>query len=289
MTGFGRAEVPTSGSSLTVEVRSVNNRYLSTKLKLPPKFLQHEAALEAEVRRVVSRGSVDVFVRHRTRGVRDLPVVNERLMLEYAASIRSMAKRAEIPGDLDLRTVLALPGVVTLEESDEPDPKELKGLLSALRRALKQLAEARLAEGERTAAELLRLLELVEKAVAAVSKLAPKVPARYQKRLRQRIDRLLEGAKVKLDRTTIEREVALLADRADVAEELARLSSHVEGFRNLLGRKGPVGRSLDFVVQEMAREANTIGSKNQDVTIARHVVELKSQIERLREQVQNLE
>ena len=289
MTGFGRAETPTAGSSLTVEVRSVNNRYLSIKLKLPPRFLRHEAALEEEVRRVVSRGSLDVFVRHRVRGVRDLPVVNERLMREYADSIRAVAKRADLPGELDLKTVLTLPGVVSLEEADETDPKELKGLLSTLRGALKQLAEARTAEGERMKEELLRLLELAEKAIGSIRKHAPKIPARYQKRLRQRIDRLLEGSKLKLDRTTLEREVALLADRADIAEELARLTSHVEGFRNLLQRKGPVGRSLDFLVQEMAREANTVGSKNQDASIARSVVELKSQVERLREQVQNLE
>ncbi|MFH0945737.1 MAG: YicC/YloC family endoribonuclease [Planctomycetota bacterium] len=289
MTGFGSAGAPVAGSSLTVEVRSVNNRYLTVKMKLPPRFLRHEAALEAEVRRVVFRGSVDLFVRHRARGVRDFPVVNERLMLEYADSIRTLAKRADLPGELDLQTVLSLPGVVSLEEADETDPKELKGLFSALRRALKQLSEARLAEGERMKSELLRLLEQAERAIGAIRKQAPKIPSRTQKRLRQRIDRLLEGSKLKLDRTTLEREVALLADRADIAEELARLTSHLEGFQSLLQQKGPVGRSLDFLVQEMAREANTIGSKNQDAAIARSVVELKSQVERLREQVQNLE
>ena len=289
MTGFGRADHASGADSISVEVRSVNNRYLTIKMKLPPRFLRHEAAMEADVRRVVSRGSVDVFVRARVRSRRDQVVVNEQLVNQYVESIGKLRKKTELRGELELATVLALPGVISLEEADEADEKELRGLVSCLRKALKQLAEARQAEGERLKVELIQLLDQVDRIGLAISKQAPKIPGRYRKRLLARIDRLLEGAQLKLDRSTLEREVALQVDRADITEELARLKSHGDGFRALLDKKGPVGRSLDFLVQEMAREANTIGSKNQDTAIGRHVVELKSQVERLREQVQNLE
>jgi len=289
MTGFGRAEHQSGADSWSVEVRSVNNRYLNVKMRLPPRFLRHEAAMEDEVRRVVSRGTVDVFVRARSRGQRDQLVINERLVTEYVDAVHKLQKKAGLTGELDLGAVLSLPGVVSLEEADDVDDRELKSLLVCLKRALKQLVEARQREGQRLAAELGRLLEQIDRIAATIERQAPRIPAHSRKRLRQRIDKLLEGTQLNLDRTTLEREVALAADRADITEELARLKSHGEGFRALLEKRGPVGRSLDFLVQEMAREANTIGSKNQDLTISRHVVELKSQVERLREQVQNLE
>ncbi len=289
MTGFGRAEQSSATGSITIEARSVNNRYLNIKMKLPSRLLRHEAVLEQEVRKVVARGSVEILVRLRGHGRKDQPLVNERLVEEYLSSIRKLADGAKLDGDVDLNTVLSLPGVVTLEEADETDPKEVKQLRASLRQALEQLVAARAAEGERLAKELGALLGKVEKATGAIERQAPKIPARYKKRLFQRIDKLLAGSKIELERASLEREVALFADRADITEELARLKSHAEGFRGMLTKTTPIGRSLDFLVQEMAREANTIGSKNQDVSLGRHVVDLKSQVERLREQVQNLE
>ncbi len=288
MTGFGRAEATGGGVAVTVETRSVNNRYLQVKTRLPSRYLRYESQVEERVRKTLSRGTVDVFVRVKSLDRKDAPVVDADLARSYVRSIRDLAGKAGLADDLDLRTLLGLPGVVTLEESDEIDEKEWRSVDKALAGALTELARSRRAEGERLAAVLAELLEQASRTVAAIASRAPKVPPAMKRKLTRRIGALV-GKEVALDAGVLEREVALLADRADVTEELHRLESHVAGFEKTLKRRQPIGRSLDFLVQEMGREANTIGSKNQDVTIGRHVIELKTVIEKLREQVQNLE
>lgn len=292
MTGFGRGEGRAGGSTATAEVRSVNNRYLNVRLRVPARYQRFEATLEEQVRRELQRGTVDVTVRVQGDGAAQVPRINEGLALSYVASLESLAKKASLGGAIDLHSLLLLPGVVVLEDQAEAEDEVLEAAASALKKALAGVAASREAEGRRLQAELSRLLDRAERAVKAIARRAKGVPAALQKRLHERVLKLLDGAgpsRGRLDPGQLEREVALLADRADITEELARFSAHVAAFREQLLAKGAVGRQLDFLTQELGREANTIGAKNQDVVIARHAVELKSWVERIREQVQNIE
>ncbi len=272
---------------MTVEVRSVNNRYLNVKTKLPHRYFRHEADIEETVRGAVTRGTVDVHLRVRSSG-REVPRVDVTLANDYVESIQALCRSTGLPFQLDVATVLQLPGVVTLDESDSVDDAELKTVLAALADALKSLARSRRSEGGRLRTEIDSHLDHVLKEVGAIATRTAKVPAAYKRKLEQRIRGLIEN--VPVDQGVLEREVAIVADRADVTEEVVRLRSHAAAIRTALAKKsGPIGRKLDFLVQELAREANTIGSKNQDVAIGRHVIDLKAWIERIREQVQNLE
>lgn len=288
MTGFGRAEASGAASGVTVEVRSVNNRYLNLKLKVPQRYQRFEPEFEELVRGSVARGTIELSIRAARRAAAAKPVIDGEVARAYLSSIEELG-RATALGGIDLRTLLLLPGVVALEESDEVAEAEHSAIAAAVTEALERMVEMRGDEGSRLAATLAEILADAERAAAAIAERADRVPAEYKARLEQRLARLIEERRETLDAGVLEREVALLADRADVAEELARLQSHFEAVRKALARTEPVGRSLDFVVQELAREANTIGSKAQDAAIGRSVIELKTAIERLREQVQNIE
>jgi uncharacterized protein (TIGR00255 family) len=217
------------------------------------------------------------------------PNVDRELARAFVESIGGLGSSLGLEGGLDLRTVLALPGVVTLDEPSEVDDAQGATIRAAVRRALTDVVAMRATEGERLAAELVRLLKKTEALVAAIEKRAPQVAPELRRKLFRRIESLVDGSKVALEPGMLEKEVAVAADRCDVTEELARLASHLAEFRTTLQQKGPVGRQLDFLAQEMGRESNTIGAKNQDLAISRKVIELKAQVERLREQVQNIE
>lgn len=288
MTGFGRAERVTEDFSVTVEVRSVNNRYLNAKVRLPARYSSLEPKLEAEVRRIAVRGTVDLSIRTRARSSSEEPVVDMELARGWLGSIQGLASAANLNGEIGLATLLQLPGVVRLQEDSSATEREGEWILKTARAALTELQKMRAAEGERMGAELLRILTRAEKTVKAVASRAAKVPEQARVRLVKRIEALLAPG-TPIDAGILEREIAVLADRADVTEELARLASHFAAMRSDLAKRGAMGRRLDFLVQEMAREANTIASKSQDAMIARKVIELRAEIERLREQVQNVE
>lgn len=288
MTGFGRGDKVQGGRSATVEARSVNHRHLSVKWRLPSRFVGREVMLEERVREFVTRGSVDVTVRFQG-ATSNQSLVDRELARRYADSIAQLRSEAgEGDSATDWVAILSLPGVVSQGDSSA-DETDLEILDKALEKALCELVKMRKAEGARLDTELRALVASAEKHVTAITKRAAKLPASYREKLLARITELLSGNATKLDAGALEREVALFADRCDVREELARLAIHFQGFRDTLAKKGSIGRSLEFLVQEMGREANTIGSKIQDADATRHVVELKTAIERLREQVQNLE
>lgn len=288
MTGFGRAEDKGGDFAITAEARSVNNRYLNIRLRVPPRYVRLESRLEEEVRKAATRGTIDVSVRVRGRRSADRPVVDQELAQSWLASIRALAEGAGLATDIRIESILGLPGVVSLEEDEDVSEREGKAVLAVAKRAIGALADMRSAEGARLADELTRLLARVEKLVAGIEARARRVPGQVKARFLKRIEGLL-GAGRPLDAGVLEREVAVLADRCDITEEVARLKSHAVEVRATLARKTPIGRPLDFLVQEMAREANTVAAKNQDVEISRKVIELRSNIDRLREQVQNLE
>jgi uncharacterized protein (TIGR00255 family) len=289
MTGFGRATREDAQDSFEVEVRSVNNRHMSVKTRLPPLLSRFEKDIEDRLRKSASRGSFDVYVKWRTRNRHHTPTFDFKLADQYVKSMREFASRHRLEDSISASVVLALPGVLQTDEELEVSESHLTKLIACLDEALAQLIAMRRAEGQRLGRDLRKRVQGLRKLAARVKKRHPRVVVEYEKKLRDRLAALLNGASLSASDEGLRREVAMLADRADIAEELARFESHCEQFETFLDKDEAVGRSLDFLLQEMGREINTMGSKSQDVEIARLVVDLKSELERVREQVQNLE
>jgi uncharacterized protein (TIGR00255 family) len=288
MTGYGRGVAEQDGRRATVEIRSVNHRFLDLKLRGMPAPPALEEQIAARVRAAIERGAVTVSV-HVAAPAAGHP--GEAIArIDPAAAQRAHDMLAELAARLglagpDLALVLAQPGVVVSTEAagDEPDPR----VVAALDAALAQLDRMRSTEGQALAAELAARLGELTALRASIAGLAAAVPAQLARRLTERVRRLLEDAE--LDPGRIAQEVAVLADRADVTEELVRLASHIDQARALLAGPGAVGRRLDFLVQEIGRELNTIGSKSTSAEITSAVVDAKAVLEKIREQAQNVE
>jgi uncharacterized protein (TIGR00255 family) len=290
MTGFGRAEVSTDLCTIGVEARSVNHRHLDLAIRLPRTL----ASLEPRVRRLLSqrleRGRIDLSVQLGPGTGASLPrvAVDAALAREYAERARALAGDLGLVGDVSLTWVLERSGVVRLEEPDLPDAEALWPTCeAALTRAIEALVEQRTIEGSALTAELRALLVELNGHVEAMMARAPAGAVRREERLRDRIKALLEGAGV--DETRILTEVAVWAEKSDVAEELARLRSHLEQLGMTLDKGGPVGRALDFLLQELNREVNTVASKADDLELSQTALAAKGGLEKMREQVQNLE
>jgi uncharacterized protein (TIGR00255 family) len=288
MTGYGRAEVPGARLAVSVEIRSLNHRFLEIGVKLPRSL----AASELEVRRVVqgrlARGRVDVSVMTRwLAGSRSAVRTDTALAEGYAREARDLAARLGIDSPLGLGDLLRLPGVVSVEEAEEDEGLAVLGLKEALHQALDELCRMRQTEGAALAAEIRAHLAALEAWTAGLGDLLPAALARIRERVHARIQGLLAGAAVEPGRLV--QEAALWAARSDIQEELARLGAHGAQFRALLDGGGAVGRQLDFVVQEMHREVNTIASKADDQALVERVLQARTTVERLREQVQNVE
>ncbi len=288
MTGFGAASGEGAGFAVQVEVRSVNHRYLQVKIRLPNELAAIESRIEALVKKRLQRGSVSVVVSAERPGREDL-AIDVGAAERYLLQAREMARRLGIGGDLDLRTLLELPGVVAGDATGARSERQVAVLVRAVEEALGGLVEMREREGRALERELRRHTGALSKLVARIEKRMPKVVRAAQEALRSRIDALLEG-RTSVAPSDLAREVALIADRSDVSEEVARLASHVDQIEGrMAGTEAGVGRELDFLVQELLRELNTIGSKCGDAQVAHWVVEAKTTVERLREQVQNVE
>ncbi len=288
MTGFGSARGETDGEAFAVEVRTVNHRFCEVKPRLPRELVGVEVPLVAQVKARITRGVVEVTVRRQAAtGTR--VAVDLDLARAYAERIRAVGEAIGDDGRLrDL--VCGLPGVLSVDEAPAPDPEALWPQLQPIvERALAGVLEMREREGTAIAQDLAARLEGISRYLAAIRAAVPEALERHRARLVERIGRLLEEVEVELDPGRIATEVAILAERTDVSEELARLESHLAQFDSLLERGGVVGRKLDFLVQEMNREVNTLGAKSQEGAITRAVVDVKAELERIREQVQNLE
>ena len=290
MTGFGRSEASAENSVVSVEVRSVNHRHLDVALRLPKSL----GGLEADARKLVAsrleRGRVDVAIQLGSsldRAEQRL-VVDTALAREHLARARALGAELGVGGDVDLAWILERPGVVRAEEVEPPEPASLWPPVSdALARALDELVAQREAEGAALTAALRALLTDLEREVNVVASRAPAAAARRETRLRERLRGLV--GELKIDETRILTEAAAWAEKTDVAEELARLRSHLDQFRSMLDKGGPVGRPLDFLIQELLREVNTVGSKADDLEVSQAVLAAKGVVEKMREQVQNLE
>lgn len=297
MTGFGAALVSEADVSVRIEVRSVNHRHLQVKSRLPNEHSQLESDIEALVRTHAERGAVTVTVNlERARGAAPARI-DAAVARRYKMEIEAVARELALEPDISIETLLALPGVIATSEDDSQRERESKLVMKCLERALKELVLMREREGASLLTDLKKNAAGIGKVKARLEKRMPKALLEHHKHLHERVDELLSGGvrksangrTVSIEGSDLAREVALIADKMDVSEEFTRLESHLSQMEKMLASGKAVGRQLDFLVQEFLREANTIGSKCNDAEAAHAVVELKTLIERLREQVQNVE
>ncbi len=289
MTGFGHAAGCADGVEFDVEVRTVNNRYFKPSLRLPELWSYAEAGIEKKLRDQIVRGSVTVAVRMKLSDDQAAGDINTAVLKRYVDQLRSLDVDTSEAIQIDLATLLQLPGVCQSPVRDDLRERGEATLLSLVDQAAAALMEMRLTEGKGLADDLLGHCDNLESLLTAAADRAPGVVKAYQERLEGRIADLLSSGKLEIDPDMITREVAMFADRCDIAEELQRLGGHIELFRQVVASGEASGRKLDFVAQEMLREANTIGSKGNDTELARVVVDMKTAIDRIKEQVQNVE
>ena len=288
MTGFGRAQGVLGGKDITVEIRSVNHRYFEFSARLPRAYSWLEEKLKGVAQGAASRGKVEVSLLIQTvEGSDAQVVVNTALAREYVEALRELGRELDLPDDLSLSAVARFGEIFTLRRAPDDEEEVQANVLAVAAQAAERFSQMRRAEGEKLREDILGRLISIEERVAQVEERSPQTVAEYRQKLTARMEELLGKAAVEEQR--ILAEAAIVADRRAVDEETVRLRSHIAQLRSILDTPEAVGRKLDFLVQEMNREANTIGSKAQDVRIAQVVVEIKSEIEKIREQVQNIE
>lgn len=288
MTGYGEAQHNEGGVSYALEIKSLNNRYFKTAIKLPEHLSLFEGEVEKLLRTRLSRGSLTYNLRLRDKSPAAAQEINVAAVNSYLAQLSRVQSDGRV--QVDLAAILALPGVCqTPELSHEEKERQWRIIADLTHRAVEQLIAMRRTEGQAVRADLLGQCGQIREHLQVVAERAPAVIVEYHQRLLQRANELISQAKLQLQLDDVKREVAVYAERCDINEELARLASHLDQFERLCDRNEAAGRKLDFLAQEMLREANTIGSKANDSTIAHRIVEIKGAIDRLKEQVQNVE
>jgi uncharacterized protein (TIGR00255 family) len=294
MTGFGDASTQADGVHYSVELRSLNNKYFKCSVRLPDVFQGMEAELEARLRKRVSRGSFTLTIKFKSGDSQAVSRVNDEAIMAYLGHLETIhAKIQDRAVQIDLTQLLALPGVLQPAQDEVSLVAKSRPVVAKLvDEATDRLLAMRVTEGQALADDLLKHLDLIMERMKQIGERAPLVIEQYHERLRGRMDELLSKAELKADETLLIREVAVFAERADISEEVTRMAGHVAQFQEII-RSGkdsePVGRTLDFLAQEMLREANTIGSKSNDAQISRAMIEAKTAIDRIKEQVQNAE
>lgn len=288
MTGYGSAKGTVEGLGITVELKSVNNRYLDASVRMPRSFLFAEDAVKSVVQKHISRGKVDVFVSVDSSAAGDMSVkVNEPLLRGYVEAIRHIAEEYSLPDDVTALSVSRFPDVLTVEKNDIDAEAISQGIVEIAELALQDFDAMRLREGEKLRDDVLSRLATIDSLVSRVEHEAPTTVLEYRRRLEQKMTEVL--GTVGIDENRIIAEVAIFADRIAVDEETVRLRSHMAQLSTMINGSNATGRKIDFLIQEFNREANTIGSKCQNADIAHVVVDLKSEIEKIREQIQNIE
>lgn len=288
MTGFGRCEVSEGSRKITVEMKSVNHRYLDVNIKMPKKLNFFETAIRSELKNYIQRGKVDIFITYEDLTEANVCVrYNKELAAEYMKYLQQMEQDFSLDNDIRVSTLSRYPEVLTMEEQTT-DEEELWQLLNkALKGAAEGFVDARIREGENLREDLTAKLNGMLNHVEFITERSPQIIADYRQKLRERVQELLEDNQI--DENRLLMEVTIFADKVCVDEELVRLKSHIETTRAELQKGGSVGRKLDFIAQEMNREANTILSKANDLEISNRAIELKTEIEKVREQIQNIE
>ena len=288
MTGYGRAVETVNGREFTVEIRSVNNRYLDCTVKLPRSFSFAEEAVKAAVKAAVSRGKVDVYISVRSETEADVQVTLNKPVVEgYLAAMRQMVADYGVKDDISVSTLSRMSDVFVVDKPKADEDQLKADLLSVVDKALLAYDAMRVTEGRALENDLRSRANTILELVAQVEELNPKTVSDYRKRLEEKMREVLENKSI--DESRILTEAAIIADKVAVDEETVRLRSHLEQMDEMLRGNGGIGRKLDFLLQEMNREANTTGSKCSDVKVARIVVDIKAELEKIREQTQNIE
>ncbi|HIX69018.1 MAG TPA: YicC family protein [Candidatus Anaerostipes excrementavium] len=290
MTGFGHGEMSNAANQkVTIEMKAVNHRYCDISLKLPKKFTMFEAAIRKIMKEYVSRGKVDIYISFEDLSQTGIGLLyNREIAGEYMEIFRKMQEEFQIEMDITASAMARFPEVVTVEEKPQDEEVWWELIEASLREAAEKFVEARSTEGEHLKKDLLQKLDQMEEDVAFIESRSPDIIKEYRVKLEERVKEFLEDSSIEENR--IAAEVALYADKMAVDEEIVRLQSHIRSMRDILRKgNGAVGRKLDFMAQEMNREANTILSKSSDADLAEHAIELKTNVEKVREQIQNIE
>ena len=288
MTGFGRCEKVTEEYKLSVEMKAVNHRYLDMSIKMPKKFNYFEAGIRNLLKNDIQRGKVDVFINYEDYTENKMSLkYNASLAAEYMEYFKKMEEQFGIANDIKVSVLSRMPEVLTMEEVPDDEDSMWKILSEVVEEAADSFVESRVREGEHLKNDLLGKLDYMLEQVAFIEERSPGVVAEYRMKLEEKVHELLESASI--DEGRIATEVTIFADKICVDEETVRLRSHIEHTRKELLAGGSVGRKLDFIAQEMNREANTILSKANDLEISEHAIILKTEIEKVREQIQNIE
>ena len=288
MTGFGRCEVAGNNRRFTVEIKAVNHRYLDVNIKMPKTLNYFESAVRSELKRYISRGKVDVFITYEDLSEHTCKVrYHKEVAQEYLLYLRQMAEDFGLDNDIRVSSLSKYPEVFTMEETGVDEEELWKELQRAVEGAAKMFVESRVTEGERLKEDLLEKLDGMLELVDFISERSPQLVAEYRRKLEDKVKELLGDNT--LDESRLLTAVTIFADKICVDEEIVRLRSHIETTREALREGGSIGRKLDFIAQEMNREANTTLSKSNDLEISNCAIELKTEIEKVREQIQNIE
>ena len=288
MTGFGRCEVLKDSRKFTVELKSVNHRYLDVNIRMPKKLNFFETSIRTLLKSYADRGKVDIFITYEDLSQSQVSVkYNAALAAEYLKYLNQMAEEFSLDNDVRVSTLSRYPEVFTMEECSEDEDELWNGLKEALEGAFSQFVEMRTKEGERLKEDILLKLDLLSEQIRFIEERSPQIIAEYRTKLEEKMRELLEDTQI--DDNRIAAEVILFADKICTDEEVVRLKSHIQHMKETLEESNGIGRKLDFIAQEMNREANTILSKANDLDISNRAISLKTEIEKIREQVQNVE
>lgn len=288
MTGFGRGSSEKDGKNFTIEIKSVNHRYFETNIRMPRVLISFEDKIRKIIGEKVKRGKIDVFV---TQGNYDKEEayahLNEKLAESYMNCFRVLKDKYDLEGGISVSQIARLPEVITLKQNEEDISETFDQIEKSLNEALEALLFMREREGEKLLEDVIGKCDLINKLVEKVQERAPFVVLEYKEKLTQRLNTLHK--EIEFDDNRVSMEIAIFADKAGIDEEIVRLNSHIEQMKETLILDEPIGRKLDFIIQEMNRETNTIASKANDLEILNTVINMKSEIEKIREQIQNIE
>ena len=289
MTGFGRCEVSEGDRKFTVEMKGVNHRYLDANIRMPKKLNFFDSAIRTVLKQYVTRGKVDIFITYEDLTENQVSLkYNESLAKEYLDAFKKMEETFGLENDIRVSTVSRCPEVLTMEEQSADEDELWKGLKKALEGALKQFVETRGIEGENLKNDIIAKLDGMSEKVACIEVRSPEIVAEYRAKLEEKVKELL--ADTQMDEGRIAAEVVIFADKICTDEEVVRLKSHIAHMKETFAtEENGIGRKLDFIAQEMNREANTILSKANDIEVSNYAIDLKTEIEKVREQIQNIE
>ncbi|WP_225072311.1 YicC/YloC family endoribonuclease [Desulfuromonas sp. CSMB_57] len=288
MTGYGKGQARVDDVTLTIEIKSVNHRYGDIGVKTPRCLLAQETEIRRRIGERLKRGKIDLYINlELASGSARMPVLNRELAAAYLEQFRALQSQFGLEGGVTPALLAGQKDVLTLSEGEPDEAALLASLDAALDQALDAMERMRMAEGAATQRDLEERFIALDALLEGARQRAPLIPAEWQGRLQERLSRLQNGFEFDVQR--VAQEIAIFADRCDISEELTRFQSHLEQFRGLFEAEEPIGRQMDFLVQEMNREANTMGSKSNDLELTRTVVAIKAELEKVREQVQNIE